>query len=73
VAYPHEPPLTIPTPYSGIPEVTLHRHVWERHIVKNHPDLAGKEDWIIGTLARPTAVCLGTTDRSHWHTLIKGF
>jgi hypothetical protein len=31
------PLFTAPTPFPGLPEVSLLRETWDRHIVKNHP------------------------------------
>lgn len=55
------PIATIVTPYSGARVVTLHQEVWERHILIQHPDLAGREEWVIQTLTTPTGVCVGTS------------
>jgi hypothetical protein len=61
----YSPLYRVATPYSGVPVVTLHRHVWEQHILVNHPDLNGREEWVVSTLQKPTAVCGGTTNPFH--------
>lgn len=59
------PIFTISTPYSGASMVTLHKHVWEKHILPYRPFLHGRQEWISHTLASPTVVCAGTTNPQH--------
>lgn len=54
--------FTVKTPVPGLPEVSLRQDTWDRHIVPNHPYMAGRQELVRVTVMAPTVVVQGTSN-----------
>lgn len=50
------------TPLPRVSPVTLYRDTWFDKIIKNHVEIAGKEDAVRAVVSSPTAICRGSAN-----------